>query len=156
MGTTVAGNGKVGHVMALLRSIVSFALVATLVAGCSANAGPTVTLGGAEVRVFVADDDDERSRGLQGYDPLPDGAGMLFVYDDAAVRTFAMKQVAFPIDVLFVGDDLTITAIEPLDPGDMRLVSSPGPCRYVVELPQGWAGEQGVVVGDDFGYAEAR
>ena len=152
----VAGNGKVGFRMARLRSIVSFALAAALVAGCAANAEPTVTLGDIEVRVFLADDDDERSRGLQGYDSLPDGVGMLFVYEDAIVRTFAMKRVAFPIDVLFVGKNLTITAIEPLDPGDTRLVSSPGPCRYVVELPQGWAGEQGIAVGDVFGYAEER
>ena len=136
--------------MPLARVIMPCALLAALLTGCAASARSTVTLGGTEVQVLVADDDDERSRGLQGYDPLPEGEGMLFVYDDAVVRTFAMKQVAFPIDVLFVGEDLTITAIEPLDPGDMRLVSSPGPCRYVVELPQGWAGEQGIAVGDAF------
>lgn len=134
----------------MVRVIMPCALLAVLLTGCAAEARSTVTLGSTEVQVLVADDDDERSRGLQGYDPLPDGEGMLFVYDDAVVRTFAMKQVAFPIDVLFVGDDLTITAIEPLDPGDMRLVSSPGPCRYVVELPQGWAEEQGIAVGDAF------
>ena len=134
----------------MARVIMPCALLAALLTGCAASARSTVTLGGTEVQVLVADDDDERSRGLQGYDPLPDGEGMLFVYDDAVIRTFAMKQVAFPIDVLFVGDDLAITAIEPLDPGDMRLVSSPGPCRYVVELPQGWAEEQGIAVGDAF------
>ena len=136
--------------MPLARVIMPCALLAALLTGCAASARSTVTLGGTEVQVLVADDDDERSRGLQGYDPLPEGEGMLFVYDDAVVRTFAMKQVAFPIDVLFVGEDLTITAIEPLDPGDMRLVSSPGPCGYVVELRQGWAAGQGIAIGDGF------
>ncbi len=142
--------------MSPLRILASLALVAVLVASCSADAGETVTLGGVEVRVLVADDDRERSRGLQGYDSLTDGEGMLFVYDDAVVRTFAMKQVAFPIDVLFVGEELTVTAVEPLDPGDARLVSSPGTCRYVVELPQGWAEKQGIAVGDAFEYASNR
>lgn len=140
--------------MVPLRIVMSFVLVVALVTGCSADAGPTVTIGDVDVRVLVADDDAERSRGLQGYAALSEGEGMLFVYDDATVRTFAMKQVAFPIDVLFVGEDLTVTATEPLDPGDMRLVSSPGPCRYVVELPQGWAEKKGIAVGDVFAYDE--
>jgi len=156
MEATVAGQGRVGHKVALFRIIVSCTLVATLVAGCSTYTGPTVTLGGTDVRVLVADDYAELARGLQGYDELPNGEGMVFVYGDAAVRTFAMKEVAFPIDVLFIDEDLTVAAIEPLDPGDVRLVSSPGPCRYVVELPQGWAEERGIMVGDAFEFAENR
>jgi uncharacterized membrane protein (UPF0127 family) len=107
----------------------------------------TVTLDGRAVRVYVADDRAELSEGLQGYEPLDDGEGMLFVFDDVAVRTFAMKDVAFPIDVVFIAEDLTVSAIEPLDPGDTRLVSSPGPSPYVIELPQGWAAANGVAVG---------
>ena len=67
-----------------------------------------------------------------------------------------MLDVSFPIDVVFVGEDERISAIEPLDPGDTGLVVSPGPCRYVVELPQGWADENGVAVGDTFEYADER
>lgn len=106
-----------------------------------------MTLDAAEVRVFVADEAGERSRGLQGYEALEPGEGMLFIFDEASERTFAMKDVTFPIDVVFVGADSTVTAIEPLDPGDTRLVTSPGPAPYVLELPQGWAAEQGIGVG---------
>lgn len=106
-----------------------------------------MTLGAEEVRVYVADEPAEWTRGLQGYDPLDPGEGMLFAFDESRERTFAMMSVTFPIDVVFVGDDLTVTAIEPLDPGDTRLVTSPGPAPYVLELPQGWAAEQGIEVG---------
>lgn len=142
--------------MSPVRVIVWCVVLAALVAGCSADARQVIRLDGVEVRVRVADGDDERSRGLQGYDALPDGEGMLFVWDDAAVRTFAMKEVDFAIDVVFIGDDLTVAAIEPLDPGDTHLVSSPGPCGYVVELPQGWAAGQGIAVGDEFVYEGER
>lgn len=110
----------------------------------------TTMLGGIEVRVTLADDADERSRGLQGHEPLEPGEGMLFVFTDSAIRTFAMKEVAFPIDVVFIGRDLTVSAIEPLEPGDERLVRSPGPSSYVIELPQGWAAENGIVIGSAF------
>lgn len=156
MDTAVVAHRKGGYAVSLLRIIVTCVLLTVLVSGCSTDDPPMVTLGGVDVQVLLADEDAERSRGLQGYEPLPEGEGMLFVYDEAAVRTFAMKQVSFPIDVLFVGEDLTVASIEPLDPGDTRLVSSPGPCRYVIELPQGWAEEQGIAVGDAFVYARER
>lgn len=109
-----------------------------------------MTLGGVEVRVEIAREEAERSRGLQDHEPLAPGEGMLFVFGEAGVRTFAMKEVAFPIDVVFVGEDLTVIAVEPLSPGESRLVTSPGPSTYVIELPQGWAGENGIAVGSEF------
>lgn len=123
-----------------------------LLTACGPEPGPTVSLNGVTIDVIVADDAEELSRGLQGYDPLDEGEGMLFVFDDVAPRTFAMKEVSFPIDVLFVAEDGTVSAIEPLDPGDMRLVTSPSPSPYAVELPQGWAAENGIVIGDRFDY----
>lgn len=115
-----------------------------------------MTLGGVEVRVFVAAAAQERSRGLQGYDALRPGEGMLFVFDELAPCSFAMKDVAFPIDVVFVGQDLRVSAIEPLDPGDTRVVTSPGACRYVLELPQGWAHERGIAPGAELVVPEGR
>ena len=131
------------------RAIVALCLVAlaTALASCLAEPADTVTLGGQELHVFVADDERERSLGLEGYDELEPGQGMLFVFDDLAVRTFAMKEVSFPIDVVFVAEDLTVSAVAPLDPGSTDLVASPGPAPYVIELPQGWAAEQGIGVG---------
>lgn len=140
--------------MHAMRIGVALVLLTCAVTGCVPARETVVTLDGIEVRVEIADDPSERSRGLQGYDPLPAGEGMLFIFEDAAPRTFAMKEVSFPIDVLFVAEDGTVSAIEPLDPGDTRLVSSPGPCRYVVELPQGWAAREGIVVGSAFEVAE--
>ena len=120
--------------------------------GCAAPPAPSaerldVTLGGVPVVCRVADDPTERGAGLQGYDPLAPGEGMLFVFDGAEVRTFAMKDVAFPIDVIFIAEDMNVSAIESLDPGEERLVTSPGPCPYVVELPQGWAADEGIGIG---------
>lgn len=143
-----------------LELVLSLALACALTAcapGAPVPAPPAaatpsaiVTLGNEQVRAYVADDPAERSQGLQGYDPLADGEGMVFIFDDASIRTFAMKDVTFPIDVLFIGEDMAVSALEPLDPGDTRTVSSPGPSRYVVELPQGWAAEKGIVVGSIF------
>jgi len=134
-----------------LGCALSACATASSTAVAPASAPPAiVTLGGESVRAYVADDPDERSRGLQGYAPLADGEGMVFVYADNDIRVFAMKDVTFPIDVVFIAEDMTVSAIEPLDPDETRTVSSPGPSRYVVELPQGWAAENGIVAGSIF------
>ncbi len=109
-----------------------------------------IAVGGVPVTVSVADTEEARSWGLQGLDGLAEGTGMLFVYDDAADRTFAMKDVSFPIDVLFIGEDGCVSGIVPLDPGSETLAFSPGPSRYVVELPRGWAEARGIRQGSRF------
>ncbi|MBN1193662.1 MAG: DUF192 domain-containing protein [Coriobacteriia bacterium] len=133
--------------MRAMRYTCVLLLAALGLAACSPDVADTVTIGGVEVSVIIADDARERSLGLQGHESLAPGEGMLFVFDDAEVRTFAMKEVAFPIDVVFIAEDLTVSAVEALDVGDVRLVSSPGPSPYVLELPQGWAEAQGIMVG---------
>jgi len=140
--------------MAFIRTACVLVAMSCLASACAPAPSDVVTLDGVEVSVLIADDDAERSRGLQGYDPLAEGEGMLFVFDDVAPRTFAMKEVAFPIDVVFIAEDLTVSAIEPLDPGDDRLVPSPGAAAFVVELPQGWAKDKGIGVGDAFERSE--
>lgn len=133
-------------------AITTLALVLVLV-GCASAPEAQVTLGGTEVRVLVADTSDERARGLQGRRSLDPGEGMLFVFDDLEVRTFAMKEVTFPIDVVFIGADMRVTAIESLDPGDTRHVTGPAASAYVLELPQGWAEAEDIGIGSVFAVA---
>jgi len=128
--------------------------IALLFGACSASA-TTATLGGERLRLYLADTDAKRARGLQGFDGLASGEAMLFVYPEAQPRTFAMLRVGFPIDVVFIGENGRVAAIEPLDPGESRLVESPGACRYVLEIPRGWAAEHDIVVGAQFEYAPA-
>jgi uncharacterized membrane protein (UPF0127 family) len=113
-----------------------------------------VRLDGVPVEVVVAERAAERLRGLQGSDPLGEGEGMLFVWEESGSRTFAMKDVSFPIDVIFFDESLRVSAIEPLDPGDTRRVTSPGPAPYVLETAQGWAEAAGITVGDTLDVSE--
>lgn len=118
--------------------------ILAFMSACAASDTPVVHLNGIPIAVEIADDEAERTHGLQDHEALHAGEGMLFVFEDVAPRTFAMKDVSFPIDVLFFDESLRVSAVEPLDPGDAHVVTSPGPSPYVLELPQGWAAEQGL------------
>ncbi len=136
--------------------VLALLTVMALVSGCVSAATPRVTLAGQSIEPYLANTMRKRAEGLQGFDGLASGEGMVFVYSDAEVRTFGMKNVGFAIDVVFIGLDGTVSGIASLEPGDPRTVESPGPSRFVVELPKGWAADHGVKVGSAFVYDDGR
>jgi uncharacterized membrane protein (UPF0127 family) len=106
----------------------------------------------ATVDVRVADTERERYIGLSETAALADDEGMLFVFDDSDRRTFVMRDMAFPLDIVYVAPNGTITTIEhaptPAEtPGD-DLRRYRGTARYVLEVPRGFTNRTGTEVGD--------
>jgi uncharacterized membrane protein (UPF0127 family) len=108
-----------------------------------------------ELAVEIAETRRERARGLMERESVPDGAGMLFVYEDAAPRAFWMKNTLVPLDIIFVNEEMRVLNVEhaspePYTPEDeLTRYHSDGPARYVVEAERGYANETGVSSGDE-------
>lgn len=131
-----------------LVAVVSLALV-----GCDARdrARETVSLGDNTLLVWVADTRSTRNGGLNGFDSLGADEGMLFVYEPVTTPVFGIKDVGFPIEVVFIAEGGAVSAIVPLSPGEKdRRITGPSPSRYVLEVPQGWCDDHGVAVGSPF------
>jgi hypothetical protein len=123
-----------------------------LVAACgsSSSEAPTtvsVRVAGATVRAEIARSEAARERGLSGREGLANGRGMLFVYDDHAVRTYWMKGMRFPIDIIWI-DRGRVMGVERKAPvpqgGVFPLYSSRSAADHVLEVPAGWAARHGV------------
>ena len=103
----------------------------------------------ATVDARVADTTRKRYVGLSATDSLESGEGMLFVHDEEDRYTYVMRGMDFPIDIVFVGTNGTITTVHhaplPDDGGDAR---HPGVGKYVLEVPYGYTNETGVEPGD--------
>lgn len=106
------------------------------------TANGTVTL-----EMAVADTPEERHQGLSGTEELP-ADGMVFVYPDAGERAYVMREMNYPLDIVFVANG-EVTAIHHAPVEDPPLTRYSGRARYVLELPYGWTTEHGVTVGDD-------
>jgi uncharacterized membrane protein (UPF0127 family) len=102
------------------------------------------------VTVELAETSGERYTGLSEHDSLGPNEGMLFVYDDEAMRTFVMRSMSFPIDIVFVGADGRITQIHhaPVEDDNEDLTGYGGVGQWVLEVPYNWTTERGVEVGD--------
>ena len=105
----------------------------------------SVDVGGTTVKAEVAADEKSRERGLSGRTSLAEGRGMLFVYPDRLVRTFWMKGMRFPIDIVWITRG-KVTGVErnaPVPVGSVPVYSSGVPADHVLEVPAGWAGRHG-------------
>jgi uncharacterized membrane protein (UPF0127 family) len=106
----------------------------------------------ATVSVRVANDRSERYTGLSTTGSLDPGEGMLFVHPEEGSYGYVMRDMAFPLDIVFVAANGTITTIHeaPTEPGESgsQLTKYRGRGKYVLEVPRGYTNATGVEVGD--------
>lgn len=98
--------------------------------------------------IEIADDQNERSRGLMFRETMEDGHGMLFVFPETKPVGFWMKNTPMPLDLIFVGQDGRVIDILPGEPFSEALIAPAEPARFVLELKQGTAAKSGIADGD--------
>ncbi|MFB6256054.1 MAG: DUF192 domain-containing protein [Haloplanus sp.] len=103
----------------------------------------------ATVDVWVADTSQKRYTGLSDTSALEPGQGMLFVFDSEGDRAFVMRDMAFPLDMVFIDADGTITTIHhaPVE-SDGDLTRYSGKAKFVLEVPMGYTNRTGIDAGD--------
>lgn len=104
---------------------------------------------GTVVKLEVAKTESARERGLSGRQCLPADQGMLFVFDEPGEYPFWMKDMRFPIDIVWICQDKKVVAIMSKVPPDTYPNSlSPGrTSQYVIELQAGRSQELGLSPG---------
>jgi uncharacterized membrane protein (UPF0127 family) len=107
----------------------------------------------ATIDVRIADTPEKRYLGLSNTTSLGDREGMLFVHDSAGQRAYVMRDMAFPLDIVFIAPDGTVTTIHhatlpPEGTSNADLTRYRGQGQYVLELPMGTTNETGLDTGD--------
>lgn len=112
---------------------------------------PEILVDGTPVKVLVADTAEEHMRGLSGHDPLPLNQGMLFIFQDEGVRKIWMKEMKFPIDVMWIDAGGVIQYMESnVQPETYPEVFGPDyPVSFVLEMPAGFVEVYNIEVGDE-------
>jgi uncharacterized protein len=86
-----------------------------------------IEINGKEIKVEIADSSQERSKGLGGRESLASDSGMLFIFPDKGQYSFWMKGLKFPLDLIWIRDDVVVDIIEN--------VPSPRPNQQDEDLP---------------------
>ncbi len=117
----------------------------------------TVGDGTATVRVMVARTADQLERGLSGTKELPEGEGMLFLFGTPGIHKFWMKDMNYPLDILWMADgtlvDISTDVPVPVPGETLPLYAPKVPIDAVLEVPAGFAAAHGLKLGIPVNYS---
>lgn len=125
---------------------IALALLISLASGCkeSPQGRVPVTIGDRTFQLEIAADAASHAKGLSNRPSIDADGGMLFVFQDATVRRFWMRQCQVPIDILFLDASGRVVATHamPIEPPEtpedkLPLYSSNWPAMYAIELRGG-------------------
>ncbi len=114
--------------------------------------GPHLLIGRNAIKVEIADDFMEQIRGLSYRPSLAPDAGMLFIFKDKQIRRFWMKDMNFPLDIIWINDNKIVKIDENLPPEGsepQNKYSSEVPVNYVLEVNGGYCAEHKVKPGQE-------
>jgi uncharacterized protein len=140
--------------MSLTYRIALSALLAFLALPMRAQEAPQMNLpvvqlqaGMHNIRAQVAATVQQRATGLMHRREMAQHEGMLFVFEQATVQCFWMKNTLLPLSIAFLADDGTVVNIDEMKPQALDSHCSDKPVRYVLEMNQGWFAKRGVKPG---------
>jgi uncharacterized membrane protein (UPF0127 family) len=115
----------------------------------------TIIVGTKSIRVQIANTPDERTKGLSGITSLGDNDGMLFVFTPKDAAIFWMKEMLFPLDIIWInnGKIIRIDKNIPKPPAgtqdsQLKTYSAGQLVDGVLEVNGGFSDKNKVKVGD--------
>src|SRR5215213_4782305 len=111
-----------------------------------------VTVNGLVLVADISVTNEQRTKGLSVKDSLAENEAMLFVFDNEAEHTFWMKDMKFPIDIIWIDSEKTIVHIEhnllPCISGVLCPTYKPSDdSLYVLETVGGFAEKYNIIKG---------
>ena len=107
-----------------------------------------VIFGADTVVAEIAATADERSQGLMYREDVPDGTGMLFVFQQASIQGFWMANTYVPLDIAYMDSSYTIVDILQMKALDTNTYPSTRPAQFALEVREGWFAEHDIRVGN--------
>jgi len=99
------------------------------------------------LNVEMANTEPLRQKGLMNRTHLGQDDGMLFIHDTPDMCGYYMKNTRVPLDIAFADEEGYVFQIDKMNPNDLNSVMSIQPALYVLEMNQGWFGDNGIDIG---------
>lgn len=96
----------------------------------------------------IADTLESRQKGLMHRKSVPEGSGMLFIFEQDQILNFWMKDTPTPLSIAYITNKGEICDILDMTPFSLADITSTHYARYALEVPKGWFLKNGIQVGD--------
>ena len=100
------------------------------------------------VKAEIAEKPEDRNHGFMERKNIPDGTGMLFIFDRDQLLSFWMKNTPHPLSIAYIDSKGKIRNIFDMNPYSTDSIKSTVSVRYALEVPQGWYKKNGITEGD--------
>lgn len=100
------------------------------------------------VNTEIAKTEAERNFGFMERKKIPDGTGMVFVFERDQILSFWMKNTPHPLSIAYIDSKGTIRDIFDMTPYSLSPILSTVSVRYALEVPQGWFEKNNIKEGD--------
>ena len=100
------------------------------------------------VSAEIAEKAEDRNHGFMERKNIPDGTGMLFVFERDQILSFWMKNTPHPLSIAYIDSKGKIRNIFDMTPYSLSSIVSTVSVRYALEVPQGWYKKNGITEGD--------
>lgn len=113
---------------------------------------PLVRIGSINIPVEIAATEETREKGLSGRPSLDKNKGMLFIFPKPNFHQFWMRDMNFPIDIIWI-DNGRVIGITPdvsnnFDQKNPRTYSPSQPAQYILEVNAGFSTKNKIKIGD--------
>ncbi|MCD6442168.1 DUF192 domain-containing protein, partial [bacterium] len=102
--------------------------------------------------VDIAQSFAQRAKGLMFREKLEKNQGMLFIFKDEKKHNFWMKNVSFPLDIIWIDANKKVVFIspnnQPCDNTKCFAIQPKQKAKYVLEINGGMAKEIGIKIGN--------
>jgi hypothetical protein len=132
-----------------------------ILGGCGFSSGDDrsygVAIGGKVFQVELADTPDKREAGLSGREGLDDNEGMLFIYNRPQRPSFWMKDMLFPLDIVWIKNKKVIGVEKNIQPQDLQppdVLTPETEVDMVLELNAGAIEKDGIKMEDEISFQD--
>jgi uncharacterized membrane protein (UPF0127 family) len=137
----------------MVRHLILWAIWLTPIIGILIYSPNTTVISlenGHTINVKVAQTNKDRVKGLSGRRNLPENSGMLFVFDQPRILSFWMKEMNFPLDIIWIDQNRKVVGIERnISPETYPKIYSPEtPSKYALEINGGYSDKIGLSIGE--------
>lgn len=111
----------------------------------------TVKINGVSISAEIANTPKTRTSGLSNRERLAEDSGMLFIFDNSGYHTFWMKDMNFPIDIIWIHDNRIVDITENIPPekdNKLTIYKPSKPVKFVLEVNAGFSEKNNFKVGD--------
>lgn len=145
--TTLTGKLLLG---ALYTSIAVAILATAMLAVSPRTMNTSVSIAGEKINVTIADTPTLQEKGLSGRKELKQNEGMLFIFPESGMYGFWMKEMLFPIDIIWIdANRRVVDAWGGATPDSYPQVRTPvAPAKYVLEVNAGFVKMYSIKRGD--------